>query len=322
MLESESNALPSEWVNTPLFTDLDERLATGGPDEGFPATFPNIVNKAVPAKKGDLVKIHWLNWPSGHIGPILNMMASCGGSCKGKKGASLDWFKISQENYNPQTKKWPLEVPKGTLGIDTKFTLPTNLPRGEYLLSQTLIAMHSVDGPQYYVSAFEIDLDSDGRSLPDLTMKIPAMYTEHRNDVTQFPKMVDNPVCYDWGLFRVPGVPVYDKSDSIAGDSGGNGAEEFDDTPLIVPSTCSWRTETVVGRILGASVGTYIESANKVESDAPVGSSAAVIILPSLAAPAAPPSGSQASGTLATSEASGNDCTSIVVSSQTYQFLM
>lgn len=98
-------------------------------------------------------------------------MASCGGTCSGKKGADLEWFKISQQNYDNQTKTWPINVT--TPGIETKFTLPTKLPGGQYLLSQTLIAMHSHDGPQYYVSAFEIDFESNGASLPE-----PRMYVK------------------------------------------------------------------------------------------------------------------------------------------------
>ncbi|KAJ9095631.1 hypothetical protein QFC21_005503 [Naganishia friedmannii] len=303
----------TDRVNTPEYTDLDARLAAGGPDQGFPVDY--IVNKAVSANGGDEVKIHWLNWPEKHIGPLFNMMASCGETCSGRKGAELDWFKISQQNYDPVTKTWPLEIPLTTTGLTTKFTLPTNLPSGQYLLSQTLIAMHSQDGPQYHVSAFEIDFKGTGATLPKRTMTIPAMYTEHRNDVTQFRFMVDNPLCYDFGLFRVPGVPVYDGSDSSAGGRG-NGAEEFVDQPLSVPSTCSWKSETVVGSILGASAGTSGGSSSSTNSNAPVGSLIAGPVKPSnapptapkpsQAPPAAPPSGQPASGT------SDKDCLSIL----------
>ncbi|KAJ9124933.1 hypothetical protein QFC24_002863 [Naganishia onofrii] len=261
------------------------------------------------------------------------MMASCGESCTGKLGADLEWFKISQENYDPQTKTWPLAIPTGTKGIDTKFTLPTNLPGGQYLLSQTLIAMHSHDGAQYYVSAFEIDLQSDGASLPDLTMKIPAMYTEHRNDVTQFRFMVDRPDCYDFGLFRVPGVPVYDGSDSIAGDSNGNGAEEFDDQPLTVPATCPDQVPppTVVGSILGAPAAGSGKPSSPAASNAPGGKPVTPASQPPKAPPAATPSSQappitnpsspQTGGAPDTSGTSGTkDCQGIWVSFDTVRF--
>lgn len=90
------------------------------------------------------------------------MMASCGGSCKGKRPEDLSWFKISEGNYDPDTKVWPLAIPGPNKGIARKFTLPTKLPGGEYLLSCTLLAVHSAAAPQYYPTAWRIKLAESG----------------------------------------------------------------------------------------------------------------------------------------------------------------
>jgi hypothetical protein len=113
---------------------------------------------------------------TGHVGGSWNMMASCGGSCIGKKPEDLSWFKISEDNYDPTKQPqhpkpwtakelgdpWPTFIESKTgveiiVGIARKFTLPTKLPGGEYLLSCTLLAVHSFDkgkaAPQYYPTA-------------------------------------------------------------------------------------------------------------------------------------------------------------------------
>lgn len=98
------------------------------------------------------------------------MMASCGGSCIGKRPEDLSWFKISEDNYNLQSKEWPLAIPGPKLGIARRFTLPTKLPGGEYLLSCTLLALHSAaptPASQFYPTAWRIKLaDSDVKTMP------------------------------------------------------------------------------------------------------------------------------------------------------------
>lgn len=110
----------------------------------------------------------------GHKGGSWNMMASCSGSCIGQKAVDLSWFKISEDNYDPKTKEWPLSIPdkpqpdmpnRPVDGIARSFTLPTKLPGGEYLLSCTLLSVHSFEGtaqPQYYSTAWRIRLAESG----------------------------------------------------------------------------------------------------------------------------------------------------------------
>jgi hypothetical protein len=101
------------------------------------------------------------------------MMADCKGSCKGKKGEDLEWFKISEENYDPKTHTWPTTTMKGApYGYLHKFTLPTNLKGGEYLLSTTLLALHSDKAPQYYPTAWQIKLESSGNIDPSPKMLV------------------------------------------------------------------------------------------------------------------------------------------------------
>jgi hypothetical protein len=69
MLNCKSNLSLAEWVNFPEYTDLDEKLATGGLDEGYPV--PYVVVKAVSAKAGDLVKVRLRRQASKCRTPIL-----------------------------------------------------------------------------------------------------------------------------------------------------------------------------------------------------------------------------------------------------------
>jgi hypothetical protein len=86
------------------------------------------------------------------------MMANCEGSCDGQKGADLQWFKISEEGYDVKNHAWPTTImAKALYGYNRTFTLPTNLPDGQYLLSSTLLALHSAKAPQYYPTAWQID---------------------------------------------------------------------------------------------------------------------------------------------------------------------
>lgn len=108
-------------------------------------------------------------------------MASCEGSCDGKKGEDLLWFKISEESYDSETKMWPMAIPKtGPTGITRQFTLPTNLKGGEYLLSTTLLSLHGTNRasgqaePQYYPTAWQIKLDSSGKTDP-----LPKMWVSY-----------------------------------------------------------------------------------------------------------------------------------------------
>jgi hypothetical protein len=94
-------------------------------------------------------------------------MAKCPGSCDGVPAGNLDWFKIGQEGFHDG--QWPNDRLLASDQWAMTFTLPTNLPGGNYLLANHMLALHNVGQPQFYPVAFQIALDSDGTVDPQPT---------------------------------------------------------------------------------------------------------------------------------------------------------
>ncbi|GHJ84694.1 hypothetical protein NliqN6_1096 [Naganishia liquefaciens] len=199
---------------------LTAALAIGG-DGTNDTRGRDIKSISATAKGGDTVTIlvERLTYipaaQTGHMGGSWNMMASCDGSCEGKTPEDLSWFKISEDNYDPSTKQWPLVIPGPGWGIARSFTLPTSLPGGEYLLSCTLLALHSAAAPQYYPTAWRVKLAASSvQMMPKFESneigKIPDMYTKMRNDASTFNINQDLPE-----KFALPGVKIWRGSDSV-----------------------------------------------------------------------------------------------------------
>lgn len=95
----------------------------------------------------------------------MRYMAKCPGtSCDGVPAGDLDWFKIGQEGY--VDGKWPLDLLIPSTEYAQSFTLPTNLPGGNYLLANHMLALQVLGQPQFYPVAFQIALESDGTVDP------------------------------------------------------------------------------------------------------------------------------------------------------------
>lgn len=59
----------------------------------------------------------------------MEYMARCpSDSCAGVYATDLDWFKISEANFDPATGKWPAESIAATK--TWSFTLPDDIPSG------------------------------------------------------------------------------------------------------------------------------------------------------------------------------------------------
>jgi hypothetical protein len=91
-------------------------------------------------------------------------MAKCPGSCDGVPAGDLDWFKIGQEGY--VDGQWPTDRILPSNEYAQSFTLPTNLPGGNYLLANHMLALHTAGQPQFYAVAFQIALESAGTVDP------------------------------------------------------------------------------------------------------------------------------------------------------------
>ncbi|ODO04956.1 hypothetical protein I350_05567 [Cryptococcus amylolentus CBS 6273] len=193
-------------------------IATGGT-----ATSSDLVANAT---AGDTVIVTWNTWPSSHKGSVTQWMAHCPDDlCAGTAGADMDWFKISQSSYDESSDSWPTDYIAENL-IWT-FTLPTNLAAGQYLLRHELLAMHTTGAvshflPQFYPVAIEMQLETSGSTTPSPTGTFPDMYDSDDN-------MALTQNIYGGSAlnaeFVVPGVAVYDGSDSTVSNWDSTGLE-------------------------------------------------------------------------------------------------
>jgi hypothetical protein len=110
------------------------------------------------------LQIWYDQWPQPHSGPIMRYMANCGGSCDGVPAGDLDWFKINEEGYS--NGQWPNDKLLPANEWAQSFNLPMDLPAGDYLLANHMLAMQNVGEPQFYPVAFQIKLESSGTVDP------------------------------------------------------------------------------------------------------------------------------------------------------------
>ncbi|ODN76865.1 hypothetical protein, variant 2 [Cryptococcus amylolentus CBS 6039] len=188
-------------------------IATGGT-----ATSSDLVANAT---AGDTVIVTWNTWPESHKGSVTQWMAHCPDDlCAGTAGADMDWFKISQSSYDESSDSWPTDYIAENL-IWT-FTLPTNLAAGQYLLRHELLAMHSTGAPQFYPVAIEMQLESSGSTTPSPTGTFPDMY-DSDDDMALTQNIYGGSALN--AEFVVPGVAVYDGSDSTVSNWDSTGLE-------------------------------------------------------------------------------------------------
>ncbi|KAF8335913.1 glycosyl hydrolase family 61-domain-containing protein [Cantharellus anzutake] len=126
---------------------------------------------------GANVKIQWDSWPSNHKGPITNYLASCEGDCTTFNATDGKWFKVNESGYDNSTGKWATEKLIESNQSYT-FTLPKNIPAGQYLLRHEILALHNTRHPQYYPSCTQINILKGSGGLPSgqYLTKFPGAY--------------------------------------------------------------------------------------------------------------------------------------------------
>lgn len=141
------------------------------------------VGRVCQVPDGSTVTFKWTEDPSQHSGPVIDdsHLGSCAVYMKKVDSAISDnaagdgWFKIWDEGYDQQTKKWctkklidnggylSAQVPKGLIG-------------GYYLVRAELLALQNVEqgDPQYFIGCAQVFLQSSGSDGPQSTVKIPG----------------------------------------------------------------------------------------------------------------------------------------------------
>jgi len=189
-----------------------------------------------------------------HPGPGFIYMSLADGDVSSYDGSG-DWFKVWESGLNGPAGPGH-ETNWGTYNADTmEFTIPTDLPDGEYLVRPEHIAIHEghVGKAQFYMECAQLRVSGGGSGVPGPTVKIPGLYTpeEVNFDMWTSPE----PTSY-----TMPGPAVW-----IGGGSSSGGA----------PSTGN-TTETTTPE----EVVPEVPSAAPVASAAPVYSAPAAVSSP------------------------------------------
>ncbi|KAF5349474.1 hypothetical protein D9756_008931 [Leucocoprinus leucothites] len=104
-----------------------------------------------------------------HAGVVNVYMAKAPGDVSTWDGSGSVWFKVHE--ITPVTD--------GGLSTVT-FTIPKNLPNGQYLVRMEAIALHAAEsygGAQFYISCGQINVTGGGSGNPGPKVAIPGVYT-------------------------------------------------------------------------------------------------------------------------------------------------
>ncbi|CAH0004521.1 unnamed protein product [Clonostachys byssicola] len=120
-----------------------------------------------------------INSNLGHPGPLAVYMSKASGTAQEYKGDG-DWFKVYELTYSALAAdgiQWASFVNGGISNFT--FTLPTDLPAGEYLMRGEHIGLHGAGdfgGAQFYIGCAQLKVTGSGSGSPSPTVKFPGAY--------------------------------------------------------------------------------------------------------------------------------------------------
>lgn len=120
-----------------------------------------------------------INSNLGHPGPLSVYMSKATGEAAAYKGDG-DWFKVYElttSDITAEGLQWATSVGGGINNFT--FTLPEDLPSGEYLMRGEHIALHGAQekgGAQFYIGCAQLSVTGSGAGSPSPTVKIPGVY--------------------------------------------------------------------------------------------------------------------------------------------------
>ncbi|KAK1756398.1 putative endo-beta-1,4-glucanase [Echria macrotheca] len=113
-----------------------------------------------------------------HFGPVMIYMAKVDDASTVASPEGLSWFKVDEEGYDSSTKKWGTDSLNANCG-KRAFKIPSKIPGGEYLVRAEAIALHTasqVGGAQFYMSCYQVKVDSAGSGQLPAGVKFPGAY--------------------------------------------------------------------------------------------------------------------------------------------------
>ncbi|KZL69540.1 glycosyl hydrolase family 61 [Colletotrichum incanum] len=117
----------------------------------------------------------------GHPGPLAVYLSKAPSGVASYKGDG-DWFKIYELTTSDITDaglQWASYVNNAGIHNFT-FTLPKEVPTGEYLLRAEHVGLHgagSKGGAQFYIACAQISVTGAASGTPEPTVKFPGAYT-------------------------------------------------------------------------------------------------------------------------------------------------
>ncbi|CAE6506956.1 unnamed protein product [Rhizoctonia solani] len=166
-----------------------------------------------------------------HDGPTIIYMAKVDNAATAV-GSDANWFKVAQTGLVSKDY-WGTDVMNANCG-KVEFTIPSDLPAGNYLIRAEVIALHvagSVGGAQLYMSCYQINVTGGGSANP-ATVKFPGAYSA-----------TDPGILFDlyggYTSYTIPGPAVY-----VPGSSSGGGGSPTTTARPVTTTTSAAPTAT------------------------------------------------------------------------------
>jgi hypothetical protein len=144
-------------------------------------TTENLTPSTATVEAGSTIGFQAYGNPSSiyHPGVVNVYMANAGGDVSSFTGASGDvWFKVYEISAVTDGGT-TITFPSQNL-TSVSFTVPSELPSGQYLVRMEAIALHvafSFGGAQFYIACAQIEVTGGGNGTPGPLVAIPGVYT-------------------------------------------------------------------------------------------------------------------------------------------------
>ncbi|KAK0220060.1 glycoside hydrolase family 61 protein [Armillaria fumosa] len=113
-----------------------------------------------------------------HPGTVNVYMAKAPGDVNSFAGDGAVWFKVYE--LPPVTNGGTSITFPSQNQAGVSFTIPKNLPSGQYLVRMEQIALHAAStfgGAQFYISCGQVEVTGGGSGTPGPLVAIPGVYT-------------------------------------------------------------------------------------------------------------------------------------------------
>lgn len=114
-----------------------------------------------------------------HLGSISDYLSPVDEFSDSEDGGDYKWFKISEDTYDPVTKKWAVNKMIDNDGW-SNFTMPTCIPPGKYWLRSELVALHDAHkkgGAQFFMTCVRVEVTNTSGTLKPEMVRIQDSYS-------------------------------------------------------------------------------------------------------------------------------------------------